>query len=378
MLLMCSAGVLAGAPVGRTIRRSAPPAQPLVVPQGEVYRVKNLEAACNYLLEQAIACKKEIWLQLDEGVLSQEERDRLFFLLPSYRMAEMRVMVLDNIYKLEPRYKSCVRMLNYARGNKEVKLTAEEMRALQTAQKVLEGLEVQGKTSAETALALHDWIVLHSAYDAANANRKYPADHVGYNPFDGKYLLLEHKGVCDAYVQAYWLLLQLAGVPCSMVSGYVPAQGQGHAWMLVNMGDHWGHVDATFDDPMPDREGQVQHTYFDKTDKEMEQTHRWEQEMFPNAKGEGFMIREALHFDTLDDMVAYITQHPPGEYVVEVAEHRAAKEPQVVVLHAVQNALPDRRVSVVRDPFYPHALRLIVQLEAVDKPQGDRRLTVGE
>lgn len=329
-------------------------------PAKEVYRVKELPGACEYLLEQAVNCVPEVWMQIEEGALTNEERDKLFYLLPHYRLAELRVMVQGDMYRLIPAYKSCVRMLNHVRGNEAVELTAEEAKALQVAQDVLREVKPEGKSQAEIARALHDWIVLHSAYDLENADfdRKYDK---GYTPFDGKYLLLEHKGVCDAYVQAYWLLLQMAGVPCSMMSGYMLKDGQGHAWNLVYMDDHWAHVDTTFDDPVPDREGQVVYDNFDKTDAEMEQNRRWPRDMFPSAKGEGFLLRKVVRYQTPGELAHALQQHAAGEYTVEVAALAKEANPLPAVLRAAREALPGRSVTAVRDPFYPRAVRLRVE-----------------
>lgn len=329
-------------------------------PEAEVYKVKSYESAAEYLIERAVNCEPEIWMQIDEGALSKEEIDKLFFMLPKYRLAELRVMVTGNMYKLEPAYKSCVRMLSYSRGNTAVTLSPEEKRALQVAENTLREVGAQEKTAAETARALHDWIVLHSVYDLENAdfNRKYDK---GYNPFDGKYLLLEHKGVCDAYVQAYWLMLQMAGVPCSMMSGHILKDGQGHAWNLVYLGDHWAHVDTTFDDPVPDREGVVQYDHYDKTDEEMAKNRRWERDVFPNAAGEGALMRKVVRLGSTEQLQAYLRREKRGVFAVEVAGVRPGAAGVAEVLHAAKTALPAAAVSAVNDPFYPRAVRLRVE-----------------
>lgn len=325
----------------------------------EVYRVRDYKSACEYLLERAMACEEEIWMQIDEGALSTEEREKLFFMLPNYRLARLRVMVLGNMYRLLPVYKSCVRMLAHVRGNEAVSLSVEEKKALEVARAALREVGTEGKSRAEIARALHDWIVLHAAYDVENANfdREYTE---GYTPFDGKYLLLERKGVCDSYVQAYWLLLQMAGVPCSMMSGVMCEDGQGHAWNLVHMGDHWAHVDTTFDDPVPDRPGEVQYVHFDKTDEEMEQNRRWARDVFPSAKGEGFLLREVTHVKTPDELQALLRREKSGEWVVEMEHAGAAADPVSEVLRVAREALPDAPVTATQDPFYPRGVRVRV------------------
>lgn len=338
-------------------------------PPEMVFRVRDYRSACEYLLEQAIGCEEEIWMQIDDGVLSDAEREKLFFLLPHYRLAEMRVMVVENTYKLLPSYKSCVRMLGYFRGNTAVRLTPTEKKALQVAENLLRELRVADKSDAEIALALHDWIVLNCEYDVANANYDRKNDTNGYNAFDGKYLLLNHKGVCDSYVQAYWMLLQMAGVPCSMMSGQILKDGEGHGWNLVYLGDHWAHVDVTFDDPVPDRKGEVSHANFDKSDAEMEQNRRWARDVFPNAKGECFLLRPVAHYQTVEELTKALRGLSPGEYTVEVEALRAEKNPLPAVLHAAQAALPHYRITAARDPFYPRAIRLHCSLEGLDTPR---------
>lgn len=329
-------------------------------PEKEVYQVQDFNAACEYLLEQAIECKGEIWLRLDDQKFNAATRDKLFFLLPSYRIAELRVEVWGDIYKLIPAYKSCVRMLNASRGNQAVRLNEQEQAALQEAYRVLEEVKASAKTPAEVALALHDWIVLHSEYDSANANfdRKYAEGE--YSPFDGKYLLLEHKGVCDSYVQAYWLMLQLAGVPCSMMSGQMLSDGQGHAWNLVKMGDHWAHVDTTFDDPVPDQPGVVLHTCFDKTDAEMAESRRWDKSIFPSAQGSALFPDGVREFESVEACLAALRE-AGGEVVswsVQIAELRdRADADDALRAAALQAALPGA-LRVGHDPLYPRALRI--------------------
>lgn len=323
-----------------------------------VYRVGDFHEACEFMLEQAVECRKPVLMQLEAGTLSDENRDRLFFLLPNYRIAELRVMVTGDTYRVEPAYKSCVRMLCYARGQKDIKLTPTEQKALDEAYRILNTLEVSGKSATEIALAVHDWLVLHCEYDLPNANfnRKYGPNE--YSPFDGKYLLLEHKGVCDSYVQAYWLLLQLAGVPCSMMSGIVRSENMGHAWNLVWLDDHWGHVDVTFDDPVPDRKGEVQHIYFDKTDAEMDESRTWDKELFPNTGGSGLFGRPVQRYETAEDFLRYLRSVKGAcTCTVEIPGLRGNDGAERLRKAAMDDALPGV-LTVGQDPLYPHGLRV--------------------
>ena len=330
--------------------------------ESEVYEVHNLPSACAYLLEQAVACKNVIWLRISDRALSRDEREKLFFLLPSYRLAGLKVYpVSEELFMLMPAYKSCVRMLRHSRGHKDITLTPQESEALALARKALHELGISRQTPrAEAARALHDWVVLHAAYDRENANFERSYAEGEYTPFDGKFLFLNGKGVCDSYVQAYWLLLQMSGVPCSMMSGYVPQYQQGHAWNLVQFGDHWAHVDTTFDDPVPDVPGRVVHTNFDKSDAEMRKSRSWAQDLFPNTAQTGFLAEQPQHFQTLTELISRLKQHPLPADTAALVAIAELPSPTAADLERVQQAASavGLHLTAAHDPLYPHALRL--------------------
>ena len=338
-------------------------------PMGEVYHARDFRKSCEYLLEQAVNGKKEVWLRVDEKEFGHDNREMLFFLLPYYRLAEANVQVVMNpgdtepvLFLLTPKYKSCVKMLNYARGHRDTELTEKEKKALKLAEQALREAGVkEGMSEAQKARALHDWVVKNCAYDLPNAkiNRKYGADE--YSPFDGKYLFLEHRGVCDSYVQAYWLLLQMAGVPCSAISGYVPEYREGHAWNLVHMDDHWAHVDTTFDDPVPDVKDQVVHVNFDKTAAVMRESRRWAHNMFLDTDQKGFLSAKPVVVKSVADFKTWLAKRNLKDdepLIVEIEELRS-KDMAASMQKARQAAQEiGKAVSVAHDILYPYAFRI--------------------
>lgn len=329
--------------------------------ESEIYEVHTLPSACAYLLEQAVACKHAIWLRIPHGTLSHAEREQLFYLLPGYRLAGLKVYpISEELYLLMPGYKSCVRMLRHERGHRDIILSEQEKEALKIARRTLTELGVENLPPAEAARALHDWVVLHAAYDKENANYEHSYAEGEYSPFDGKYLFLNGKGVCDSYVQAYWLLLQLSGIPCSMISGYVPQYREGHAWNLVQLGDHWAHVDPTFDDPVPDVPGRVEHTNFDKTDAAMRENRRWAHHLFPSAEQKGFLAEQPLRFTTLAEFTTWLRHHPLPTDTAALVIISELGAPTAATLRRVQTAAATtgHPLTANHDPLYPTALRL--------------------
>ncbi|MBE6032442.1 MAG: hypothetical protein E7224_04540 [Clostridiales bacterium] len=106
----------------------------------------------------------------------------------------------------------------------------------------------------DVALAFHDWLVLNCEYDWDN----YVASTVPDESYSAYGTFMEGTAVCQGYALAYDLLLGKAGIETK----YVTSDAMDHGWSLVHIGDHWYHVDVTWDDPVTDRPGRVSHDYF--------------------------------------------------------------------------------------------------------------------
>ena len=123
----------------------------------------------------------------------------------------------------------------------------------------------------ETALSLHDYLVLHCAYDWNVANNQ---GEPSYNVYTAYGALMEGNAVCQGYAMAYNLLLNKVG----METEYVTSSTINHGWSLVKIGDIWYHVDVTWDDPLPfntghDLPGFCDHSYFLVSTAKMKEKH---------------------------------------------------------------------------------------------------------
>lgn len=168
-------------------------------------------------------------------------RPDLFFVSASYEFSTFN----DRVLYVSPRYEVGLQRNDDARRRYQD--------ALQTA---VSGVE-EDWSDLEKALYLHDWIVLHAAYDDTLA---------GNSAYD---LLVSGTGVCQAYAKGYLALLQQCGIPCRLVT----SEEMMHAWVIVELDGSWYNVDPTHDDPTFDRLGYVQHTYFLKSDAALRDSH---------------------------------------------------------------------------------------------------------
>ena len=105
----------------------------------------------------------------------------------------------------------------------------------------------------QKALVLHDYLILHAAYDTS------------YTRYTAKDILIYHSGVCQAYTEAYEMLLQRAGIACAR------EHGDNHVWNMAKLDGDWVHIDCTWDDPIVQSGGGAEnHDYFGITNYALE------------------------------------------------------------------------------------------------------------
>ncbi len=147
-----------------------------------------------------------------------------------------------------------------------------------------------GMSQYQIALSIHDYLVLHSAYDLSETKNS------------GYALLVDGTAVCSGYALAYMDLLTRAGLECR----FVVSQEMDHGWNLVKIGESWYHVDVTWDDPSPNSQGHVAHHYFLLTDEEIQAGeaphYGWETDIVCNDTQfqDGFWrdISSAIHYES--------------------------------------------------------------------------------
>ena len=109
-------------------------------------------------------------------------------------------------------------------------------------------------TELEKVMAIHDYLVLNTVYDL-NAD----CAHDVYG------LLVKKRGVCQGYALSMNLLLNRLGIK----SIGVISKEMNHMWNMVNIDGEWYHMDCTWDDPVPNRDGVVRYKYFALSDVEI-------------------------------------------------------------------------------------------------------------
>lgn len=175
---------------------------------------------------------------------------------------------------------------------------------------------MHGLSDIEKLQAAHDFIVLYAEYSKETEGSQY-------SPYT---LLTENKGVCQAYALVLYRMLEMLGFEVQYVPGKVGEQL--HAWVLVKLDHAWYHIDVTWDDPLPDRKGEVRYQYFLVSDRQLAQDHTWDYASFPAATSEKFIdLQEETKRQSLATPIQHQLNQIMGLSIIE--ENRLAVQPLV-------------------------------------------------
>lgn len=111
--------------------------------------------------------------------------------------------------------------------------------------KVLDGLDLNGRTDYEKFDAIYRYIIDHVEYDEVNLDD---------DSYDLKYsayaALINGTSVCQGYAGLLYRMLLEVGVDCRVIPGTgIGDNGpEEHAWNIVRLGELYYNVDATWDD----------------------------------------------------------------------------------------------------------------------------------
>lgn len=139
-----------------------------------------------------------------------------------------------------------------------------------------------GMSDLDKEKAIHDYIVIHTAYDFRN----YENGTLPGTTFNDYGVLINGSAVCEGYSKAMLKLMRMAGLQAKSVVGYgidstnnkIP-----HAWNMVEINGLFTMVDATWDDPVPDEKNMVYYNYFDVSDSDLAKDHLWDMSKYPRT-----------------------------------------------------------------------------------------------
>ena len=115
----------------------------------------------------------------------------------------------------------------------------------------------------EKAMVIHDYLVNYC---------KYQLHDFDDDTFRSGGILFRKTGVCQAYTYAYQYIMNQLGMECYVVE----SSNMNHAWNIINIDQHYYHVDVTWDDPIYDNFGRVKHLYFLLSDEAIKNSNHYD------------------------------------------------------------------------------------------------------
>ena len=198
----------------------------------------------------------------------------------------------------------------------------------------------------EKVKAVHDYIVLNVKYDTS-LNQGVNAPY---------FALTQGKTLCNGYAMLMYQMLQELDIPVRLISG--TANGINHAWNLVQLDGKWYHLDATWDDPIPDEQGRLLHNYYLLSDEVMKVDHYWTEgglngyeKPYPVANTDYADTLSNLGYDELAEglgiqyMSPKMTVATDEEFINLVKEHLNSKEAEFSFRYVTSNTNMEAKLS---------------------------------
>ncbi|MBM7516150.1 transglutaminase domain-containing protein [Nocardioides nitrophenolicus] len=132
-------------------------------------------------------------------------------------------------------------------------LQSRQKRIADRAAEVVKSQISSGMSVSDKVAAINRYLVDNADYDHAAIDAS-PGKYRSDTPASFRYawetdgILVSGTGVCMSYAYAFQALAEEAGIESVVVSGEL-ADGGGHAWNKVKVGDSWRAVDVTWNDP---------------------------------------------------------------------------------------------------------------------------------
>lgn len=176
-----------------------------------------------------------------------------------------------------------------------------------------------GMTEVEKEAALHDYLITHTKYDVKEYNNVIK-DENSYNPYvhNENSVLINGLGVCDGYAKSMQLLLDAVGIENWLVygSGFSGKQKVGHAWNMVKLDGMYYHLDATWDDPVPDMGNFISYRYFNVSDDDMKKDHEWEYTNYKRCTSTKYNFMHDMEFAVTKDAWIYYSNASNDEFKI--------------------------------------------------------------
>lgn len=140
--------------------------------------------------------------------------------------------------------------VTYGQGESAAEREAEQEQVAAEIDRVLDDILTDGMSERETVTAINDYLAETAEYDydALTVRDGGALSSDFPNAWSATGVLIDKKGVCASYAQAFKALADAAGLESVYVTGVAVRSGEGHAWNKVKVDGAWRVVDPTWND----------------------------------------------------------------------------------------------------------------------------------
>lgn len=114
---------------------------------------------------------------------------------------------------------------------------------------------------------IYDYILRNCEYDMAAIEEERWLQSDGAVEWSAYGIIVNKKGVCESYAEAFQYLCREVGIECTNIVGY--AEDVAHKWNAVRLDNEWYLCDLTFDDPIGNPSTSPRHEFFNCTSAEI-------------------------------------------------------------------------------------------------------------
>lgn len=120
---------------------------------------------------------------------------------------------------------------------------------------------------------IHNYIVLNTVYDVDTFENNDATDGSSFWAYGSA---VDGLAVCSGYSRAMMIMADAVGI--DMI--YVASEEMNHGWNALMLEEKIYYIDATYDDPVPDRKGKASLKYFMVDEETLAKDHSWDAEFY--------------------------------------------------------------------------------------------------
>ncbi|MDR2504649.1 MAG: hypothetical protein LBD16_00935 [Oscillospiraceae bacterium] len=153
-------------------------------------------------------------------------------------------------------------------------LSAEETKALSEAKKLIGSKEFVSASIEDKERRIHDYICEKTTYYRGDDSAAVARHETALG------IMLDGRGNCMAYTDAFLMLCKMAGFRVYAVGGtaFGGSEWEEHAWNIIKVDGEWVYADVTYDDAVGEGVSRS-YEYYNVTAEKLSENHVWDMEL---------------------------------------------------------------------------------------------------